>query len=98
MVEWRAVDDTIHALADEMQRRQDAGGSGHPDQAASPSIYICIYGLQRYRSLRKSEDSAGFSFSMNPDDEAAVKRAPVDKRFAELPLILCADDRGIVQS
>ena len=52
-------------------RRREAS---HP-----PSIFIVVFGLQRYRSLRKSEESFGFS---SGGDEAK----PIDsgKEFADL--------------
>ena len=48
------VPEAIDELAKEMQRRL----SEHDDNA--PSIYVFIYGLQRYRMLRKSEEAFGF--------------------------------------
>lgn len=72
MVEWRDVAQTISRLAEEMQRRQEA------EQTDAPAIYLLIFGLQRYRMLRRSEDD--FSFSMD-----AEKQGPTpDKQFAEL--------------
>jgi hypothetical protein len=72
LVEWRAVGDTFNALADELKRRQ-AG------EDAGPSIYVIIYGLQRYRMLRKTEDS--FSFGGSGDEE---KKPQPEKQFADL--------------
>jgi DNA segregation ATPase FtsK/SpoIIIE, S-DNA-T family len=72
VVDYRAVPDAIHELAQELQRRQ--GG----DAANLPSIFVFVFGLQRYRALRKSEESFGFSSS---DEE---KPADPGKEFADL--------------
>ncbi|HWP41295.1 MAG TPA: FtsK/SpoIIIE domain-containing protein, partial [Tepidisphaeraceae bacterium] len=74
-VEWRGVADVMAELAEQMQQRQAA--EHHLDL---PSIYVFIYGLQRYRMLRKSEES--FSFSM--DTDAAEKKPQPDRIFADL--------------
>jgi hypothetical protein len=80
LVEFRDVESAIHELADEVERRQSAQGSDpHP-----PAVYVFIYGLQRYRALRKSEESAGLGFSLDRDESQEKKRAPVDRRFADL--------------
>ena len=71
MVEWRAVGDTFNALAQELAKRQ-AG------EEAGPSIFVIIYGLQRYRALRKTEDS----FSFGGGDEE--KKPQPEKQFADL--------------
>ena len=55
-----------------MKRRQEA------DQIDAPAIYLLIYGLQRYRMLRRREDDFGFS----ADDEDKLQDP--DKQFAEL--------------
>jgi DNA segregation ATPase FtsK/SpoIIIE, S-DNA-T family len=73
MIEWRGVGDALTELDEEMQRRQ-AG-----DPAGMPEIFLFLYGLQRYRILRKSEDDFGFSMS---SDEP--KKANPSKRFADL--------------
>jgi hypothetical protein len=72
VVDYRAVPDAIHELAQELERRQS------DDSATPPSIFIFIFGLQRYRALRKSEDSFSFSAS---DEE---KKADPSKEFADL--------------
>jgi len=74
VVEYRAVPEAIDRLAQEMQRR-------HEDVAAAtahPALFLCIYGLQRYRALRKQEES----FSFSPGDEE--KKPQPDKQFADL--------------
>jgi hypothetical protein len=54
-VDYRAVPRAIHEIASELTRRQ-ASESSNP-----PSVFIVVFGLQRYRALRKSEESFGFS-------------------------------------
>jgi DNA segregation ATPase FtsK/SpoIIIE-like protein len=71
-VEYRAVPEAIAELHAELQRRQ-SGSDAHP-----PSIYLMIYGLQRYRALRHQEES--FSFSSGDEE----KPPQTDKQFAEL--------------
>jgi hypothetical protein len=72
LIEYRAVPEAIDELHAEMQRRL----SGHLTDA--PAIYVVIYGLQRYRALRKSDDN--FAFSMSDEE----KKPQPDKQFAEL--------------
>jgi S-DNA-T family DNA segregation ATPase FtsK/SpoIIIE len=72
IVEWRAVGDVLNDLTAEMAKRQEGEPAGQPD------IYVMIYGLQRYRILRKSEDE--FSFSMGDEE----KKASPGKQFADL--------------
>lgn len=74
-VEWRGVPDAINEIAREVKQRQSEES---PD---APAIYLVIYGLQRYRMLRKSEDSFG-GFSMS-DDEGEKKPQP-EKQFADI--------------
>lgn len=71
-IEWRQTPEAIDELARELQRRQDT------EDSDAPSIYVFIYGLQRYRVLRKSEES--FSFSL----EETEKPPQPDKQFADL--------------
>jgi hypothetical protein len=72
IVDWRGIEDAVAELAAEMERRQ-AG-----DPAGAPEIFLFIYGLQRYRMLRKAEDEFSFSSS----DEA--KKANPGKQFADV--------------
>lgn len=74
-VTWRDTDQVISDLADEVKRRIESD----TDPATEPALFIIIYGLQRYRSLRKTEDD--FSFSMDDDSPAAPKP---DKQFSEI--------------
>lgn len=71
-VEWRAVSQAVAQIAQEVQDRQSAQ---HHD---FPSLFVLIYGLQRYRMLRKSEESFGFSM-----DDAEKKPQP-DRLFADI--------------
>jgi S-DNA-T family DNA segregation ATPase FtsK/SpoIIIE len=71
MVPWRDVADKVIDLAAEVERRMEA------DERDVQTLFLVVYGLQRYRMLRRSEDS--FSLSMDPD---AAPQA--DARFADL--------------
>jgi S-DNA-T family DNA segregation ATPase FtsK/SpoIIIE len=72
LIEYRATEEAIAELAAELNRRQSSGG------ANPPPVYLLIYGLQRYRGLRKQEDS----FSFGSSDEE--KKPQADKRFMDL--------------
>jgi hypothetical protein len=52
---WRDVPAVMNELAEEMERRQKT-----PDSEITPLFFV-IYGLQRFRDLRRSEDDFGFS-------------------------------------
>jgi len=71
-VEWRAVEETISELHSEMQNRHERG------QGDWPSLFVFVVGLQRYRMLRKQEESFSLSMSDEPKPPAP------DKQFAEL--------------
>ena len=71
-IEYRGVEEAIGMLAAEVARRQTS------EDPAAPSIYVIIYGLQRYRALRKSEESFGFGMS---DEE---KKPQPDKQLADI--------------
>jgi S-DNA-T family DNA segregation ATPase FtsK/SpoIIIE len=70
-VGWHDVADVIAELAHEVDRRMTE------DQHNAPSIFLLVFGLQRYRMLRRNEDSFGFS----RDEE--TKPHP-DIQFADL--------------
>jgi len=70
-VGWHDVADTIAELAREADARVQ---ESRPD---APSIFLVVFGLQRYRMLRRNEDA----FSFSHDDEA--KPQP-DAQFADL--------------
>jgi len=72
MVDYRAVPEAMNELAEEIAKRQT---SDHHDQ---PSIYAMVYGLQRYRPLRKQEESFG---GFGSDEE---KKPQPDKQFADM--------------
>ncbi len=72
MIEWRAVPETMGELAREMNTRREGETSN------APSIYLMVYGLQRYRMLRRQEES----FSLSSSDEEKPPQA--DKIFADL--------------
>jgi hypothetical protein len=68
----RDVTALLQELTQEMNRRLEA------DLYQEPPLFFLVYGLQRYRVLRRQEDSFGFSMSEEP---AAPKP---DAQFAEL--------------
>ncbi len=71
-VEYRAVPEAIHELAKELATRHES------DTSNPPAIFVMIFGMQRYRSLRKSEES--FSFSSGDEE----KPPDPGKEFADL--------------
>ena len=73
LIEWRAVPEAMAKLQAEMGSRQAE------EKAGAPSVYVIIYGLQRYRVLRRQEDT--FSFGGDDDGE---KKPQADKIFADL--------------
>jgi len=70
-VGWHDVVDTIAELAHEVDARVQE--SRHD----APSIFLMIFGLQRYRMLRRNEDV----FSLSRDEEATPH---CDAQFADL--------------
>lgn len=70
-VSWQRVSEVIADLAQEVDRRVEA------DHHDAPTVFLLIYGLQRYRMLRRSEDAFGFSL-----DEDAGPRP--DVQFATI--------------
>ena len=72
IIEYRATEEAIAELHAEFNHRQSAGG------ANPPPIFLFVYALQRYRALRKQEDS----FSFGSSDEE--KKPQPDKQFAEI--------------
>ena len=71
-VAWREIDEAMAELAAELSRRSEA----HDTKA--PALFLVIYGLQRFRMLRRRE--ADFSFSLSDDE----KPPSPDKHFANL--------------
>ncbi|MEM7624648.1 MAG: FtsK/SpoIIIE domain-containing protein [Planctomycetota bacterium] len=72
-VPFRDVDTTLAELHAELKRRIEDGG---PDD---PAIFIAVFGLQRFRQFRKSDE--GFSFSL--DDDAGGSSKP-DEQIMEI--------------
>ena len=76
LVEFRAVGEAVNEMAEELKRRQDVEPtqSGH----SGPEIFCIVYGVQRYRQLRKEEES--FSFSGSEEE----KKPQPGKQFSDL--------------
>jgi hypothetical protein len=72
VVAYRDVAAAVHDLAIELQKRQENDG-GKP-----PAIFAIIFGLQRFRALRKSDDAFSFSSGDEP------KPPDPGKEFADL--------------
>jgi len=70
-VEWHEVAEAIAELAQEIDRRMTQ------DQHNASSIFLLIFGLQRYRMLRRNEDA----FSFSREEEA---RPRPDVQFADI--------------
>lgn len=81
VVPYRQVGEALVNIAAAMQDRHDR------DVTNAPAIYLIVFGLQRYRDLRPSEDDFGMStsFSSFDDDKEAAPPPPkADKLFAEI--------------
>jgi len=76
LVDFRAIPDAINELAEEFAARSNA----EPTSAhmGGEEIFVLIYGVQRYRVLKKQDDGFGFS---GGDEE---KKADPGKQFADL--------------
>ncbi len=87
LVPWRETEAAMAELAAELERRKAADEAQHGGEAGGgdeePELYAFILGLQRYRVLRKQEDTLGFSFGAAEDDEAPAG-GQADKQLAEL--------------
>jgi hypothetical protein len=59
---WRDVGGMMNELAQEVERRQKT-----PDSEITP-LFLIIYGLQRFRDLRRAEDD--FSYGRKDDEKA----------------------------
>jgi hypothetical protein len=55
IADWRNMGGLVDELAEEVERRQKAQDAG------SQALFLIVYGLQRFRDLRRSEDEFGFS-------------------------------------
>jgi plasmid maintenance system antidote protein VapI len=71
---WRDIERCIAEISTELAQRQK---DRKPD---SPAIFLVIYGLQRFRMLRKSDSDFGFSLG-SADEE---KKADPAKDFQEI--------------
>ncbi len=79
LVDFKTTADAMDEVLTEMNRRRDGDEAG-------PNVYVFIYGLQRYRVLRKSEDDfggGGFNFGSS-DEEAPKPKTKPDKALAEI--------------
>jgi hypothetical protein len=74
LVDYRSVPGAIAEIAAEIQRRRDDEHAA----AAAPDVYLMVYALQRYRALRKGEES--FSFGASEEEKAPDP----GKQFAEI--------------
>lgn len=72
IISWNDVPVVIGELSQEADRRVEA------DENDGKTVILLIYGLQRYRMLRRSEDAFGFSMS---SEEAAPRP---DAQFGSL--------------
>lgn len=70
-VAWREVADAVGELSREAERRMQE------DQHNAPSLFLLIFGLQRYRMLRRNEDV----FALSHEDEG---QSQPDVQFATL--------------
>ncbi|HEX8913131.1 MAG TPA: FtsK/SpoIIIE domain-containing protein, partial [Humisphaera sp.] len=77
LVEWRATESAIDEVAKELARRRES------QDLSAPPVYLFVYGLQRYRVLRKSEDEFSFGGGFG-SDPATPKPADPGKQFAEI--------------
>jgi hypothetical protein len=59
-VSWRELPGVIGELAEEVDRRQKAA------EVEGPSLYLIIYGMHRFRDLRKSDDDFSFGREEKP--------------------------------
>lgn len=64
-VPFRDVDSTLAELHAELKRRIEEGAT------EDPTTFIAVFGLQRFRQFRKSDD--GFSFSLDDDGGGGSK-------------------------
>lgn len=77
IVQPRQAADIVKVLAEELERREREEQSG---QGGSAPLYILIYGLHRFRDLRKPDD---FAFGM--DDRAASPGAQFTRLLRDGP-------------
>ena len=73
IVPWRDAAGELDGLARLLHERFDK------DTVSLPSIYLIVYGLQRFRILRRSDEDLGFSM-----DQQTEQQVRPDRQFAEL--------------
>ncbi|HTW93963.1 MAG TPA: FtsK/SpoIIIE domain-containing protein [Tepidisphaeraceae bacterium] len=73
MIDFRAVPEAINEAAEECKIRMDN------EQHGGREIFIFVYGIQRFRVLRKTEEEFGFGSS-----EEGEKKPKTDKQFVDL--------------
>jgi DNA segregation ATPase FtsK/SpoIIIE, S-DNA-T family len=71
LVDWRATPDAIVTLGAELSRRQQ------PDAPIERPAILFIYGLQRYRMLRKQEEDFSFSATQEKKPDPAAHFAAI---------------------
>jgi hypothetical protein len=76
LVDFRAAPDAIAEIAAEYAKRQEVEPSAVGVGGAE--IFLLVYGVQRYRILKKAEESFSFSASDEP------KKADPGKQFSDL--------------
>ncbi len=74
--DWRSLEETMAAVAAELQRRQETKTDG-------PELFLFIHDLARFRDLRRKEDD--FSFSRR--EEAASPADQLDVILREGPVL-----------
>jgi hypothetical protein len=62
IVPYKEVPDIMGELAGEIKTREEN------ERLQTPAVFVLIYGLQRYRMLRRTDD--GFGFSLESDTQA----------------------------
>jgi hypothetical protein len=75
---WREVSSVLTELATEVSRRQQS------PENDGPELYLILYGLQRFRDLRRDEDDFGFSGGEDKPPSAAKQMAALLKEGAPL--------------
>ena len=60
---WRELSQFMGELASEVERRQKA-------EVPGPELYLLVFGLQRFRDLRRDEDDFGYSQTEAPPSPA----------------------------
>ena len=71
LVSWHDVADTIGNLAQEVNQRVEG------DHHDAPTIMLLVYGLQRYRMLRRNEDAFGFSLDQDAKPQPDAQFASI---------------------